>query len=564
MIPRLQLSRLVVPACVVALQALAVVSAFGQEERRIPAHRMIRPQLSTSDGEQALMRARAAMGVQNFAQANAEYRTAFNLLANNGAFVRQRDEASRGFAESGVKLAEQRRREGQIADANRIVREVLSVRPNYRPAVEFLASLEGPGARRRSGENAPMATPPHPTVYGIRSLPTPGGTPATPPPRVAREPPGGGVPDPAHGMPAPPPVVVQPRQPLPTSSMPPVAEEPDKPAEKPLVKVFFATDRLPSGASGPSKYFGNDWNKQGDHLVTGFVKVSIPPGHKAGEVERPWKIFTYELKEDAKKHFVVTDLRLSKGDDFYGALRSEFDRRVPEKRSVFVFIHGFNVKFDDAAFRTAQLAYDLKFDGVPMLYSWPSQGKLLAYNGDEETANWSSPHLQGFLERVARESGALRIHLIAHSMGNRVLSNALVGLGRQPDIQPLFDNVIMAAPDVNTNIFTEQIWPGIKQAAKRFTLYASSDDKALQASKNAKGAEEFERLGEGGPKIVVIPGMDTVDASGIDTSLLGHSYVDSCKPVMEDVAKLIEKGLSPLERKLRDRQKDGLAYWAFP
>ena len=110
-----------------------------------------------------------------------------------------------------------------------------------------------------------------------------------------------------------------------------------------------------------------------------------------------------------------------------------------------------------------------------MMYSWPSQGRLLAYNGDEEATNWSSPHLQSFLERVARESGSLRIHLIAHSMGNRVLANALVGLGRQPDIQPLFDNVIMAAPDVNAYTFTDQIWATGAKAQEYAIISAGSD-----------------------------------------------------------------------------------------
>jgi esterase/lipase superfamily enzyme len=333
--------------------------------------------------------------------------------------------------------------------------------------------------------------------------------------------------------------------------------------KQPLVKVYFATDRLPSGAPGPPKYFGAEWNKNGDHLFTGYVTVSIPPPHKEGKVERPFKFWIIEFSEDPKKHVVLTELKPVQGNDFYETLRNEYARRPPEKRSAFVFIHGFNVTFDDAAYRTAQLAYDLDFDGVPMMYSWPSQGRLLAYNGDSETVDWSSPHLQSFLERVARESGALRIHLVAHSMGNQLLANALMALGRQADIQPLFDNVIMAAPDVNAYTFTDQIWPGIKKAAKRFTVYASSDDEALKASKSSKGPNDFDRLGEAGPKIVVISGLDTVDASGIDTSLLGHSYVDSCIPVMDDVQMILQKGLAPLQRKLHDRYKEGLAYWTF-
>jgi esterase/lipase superfamily enzyme len=148
-------------------------------------------------------------------------------------------------------------------------------------------------------------------------------------------------------------------------------------------------------------------------------------------------------------------------------------------------------------------------------------------------------------------------------MGNQLLVNALDGLGKQPEIKPLFDNVVMAAPDVDAKKFTDGNWAGIRNAAKRFTLYASSDDWALKVSRELKGGTDFVRLGEAGRALVVVPGLDTVDASGIDTNELGHSYYH-CKKLMDDLQLLMAKGLAPLERKLRDRRKGELGYWAFP
>jgi esterase/lipase superfamily enzyme len=40
----------------------------------------------------------------------------------------------------------------------------------------------------------------------------------------------------------------------------------------------------------------------------------------------------------------------------------------------FYNVHGYNVSFDDAALRTAQLAYDLTFDCPAAFFSWPSKG----------------------------------------------------------------------------------------------------------------------------------------------------------------------------------------------
>lgn len=565
-----------VVACAGILQMLALGPVFAQVDPRLTRRPSVPLEARLGEGEQALTRARAAAHRQDIGQAYAEYGAALRLAPRTGP---QHDEALRGFSETGVKLAQQRLREGRAPEAERIAREVLSANPGYRPALALLAparpaekgaplvrstppaveTTQPPMARRsleRRNRSGFAVTPAPEAPSAPRMASRARATASSPPPNTADRP---------RELPPPPPPEAVPRAPetAPAPLEAPAPPEQKQKVKQPLVKVFFATDRRPSGARGPSNYFGHIFYEEGDNLYTGSVTVSIPPVHKEGKVERPFKWWIIEFSEDPKKHVVLTDLKVVKGNDFYGALRTEYDRRETEKRSALVFIHGFNVPFDQAAYNTAQIAYDLDFDGVPMMYSWPSQGSLLAYDGDQEAAEWSAPHLQTFLERMARESGALRIHIIAHSMGNRPLSRALAAIGHQPDIQPLFDNIIMAAPDVNASTFT-QLWPDIKNAAKRFTLYASSDDKALAASRTAKRGTNFARLGEGGPKIVVIPGIDTVDASGIDTSWLGHSYVDSCKPVMNDLQLLIAKGWAPLQRKLRDRQKEGLAYWAFP
>ena len=60
-----------------------------------------------------------------------------------------------------------------------------------------------------------------------------------------------------------------------------------------------------------------------------------------------------------------------------------------------VFVHGYNNGFDDALFRTAQIAYDLKYDGAPFLYSWPSGAGIAGYPYDRESAQQAEPYLQG-------------------------------------------------------------------------------------------------------------------------------------------------------------------------
>ena len=62
-----------------------------------------------------------------------------------------------------------------------------------------------------------------------------------------------------------------------------------------------------------------------------------------------------------------------------------------------------------------------------ILYSWPSQGKLglVAYNKDGRNAELSAPHFKAFLSRLTARTGVQTVHVIAHSMGNRVVLKAL-------------------------------------------------------------------------------------------------------------------------------------------
>ena len=100
------------------------------------------------------------------------------------------------------------------------------------------------------------------------------------------------------------------------------------------------------------------------------------------------------------------------------------------------------------------------------------------------------------------------------------------------------------------------------QKADSFTLYASSKDKALQASKKIHG--EYPRAGDSGKDLVVVKGIDTIDASLIDTSLLGHSYFGDNRSVISDIYYLIKQNL-PADKRMGLIAKTikNLTYWLF-
>ncbi len=319
-------------------------------------------------------------------------------------------------------------------------------------------------------------------------------------------------------------------------------------------RVFYGTDRKASGMMQPKKFYGNERGE----LQLGFCEVSIPPDHKMGELEAPkwWKL---EFSENPNKHIVLLKVQELSKDSFFTELRSQIDK-VSDKEA-FVFIHGYNVTFEDAARRTAQMSYDLGFGGAPIFYSWPSQGEIADYTVDENNIDWTAPHLKEFLSMVAAESGAQKVHLIAHSMGNRAMTDALQVIVNERRLggSPMFNQVVLAAPDIDAEIFKRDIAPRIQKVAERVTLYASSNDKALLVSKRIHGAP---RAGDVESGIITLPGIDTIDASLVDTSLVGHSYYGDNRSIISDMCLLLNLKLPPDRRNLLPKDVEGGRYWA--
>lgn len=278
-------------------------------------------------------------------------------------------------------------------------------------------------------------------------------------------------------------------------------------------------------------------------IERGVCFVSIPKKHEqgSGKFERPGLL---EFKVDRQSHFDLPEVRLiDDRDKFLSYLRADV-QKSPQKQAL-VFIHGYNVTFELAAMRTAQLAYDLGFDGPAAFFSWPSNGTTSGYASDEETVEMSAPQLNEFLADILKQTGAQSVHVIAHSMGNRALTEMLVDLEHvhNNDGLPVLNQVIMAAPDVNATKFRTKIVDKIQGAARNFTLYASSKDIALLTSEILRGLD-YPRLGQGGEDRQVFPGIQTIDASDLPGKTvfsleLGHSYYVN-PIVLKDLKYLVE------------------------
>jgi esterase/lipase superfamily enzyme len=319
------------------------------------------------------------------------------------------------------------------------------------------------------------------------------------------------------------------------------------------IDVMYGTNRATTGYKEPNKYFGKSLSSK---LNWGVCKVSLPITHKVGEIERPsW--FKFEFKEDPRKHVMIQTLTEMTKTSFNDYMKESFTSMG--KKDVLIFIHGFSNKFDESVRKAGQIAYDLDFPGIAMTYSWPSQGafSLTNYKKDEKYSAYSVKYLKEFLLNVVEMAKGHKINIIAHSMGNRVLLNA-VGDIQKSAKGTIFNQIILAAPDVNAKVFKEEIMPKMLGKANKITLYASSEDRALQASRHL---HQQSRLGESGEFLTVVEGMDTIDSTGVDPSTLGHSYFSSTRTLLLDMKNLMLKNTPPSNRNLKTIEEERISYW---
>lgn len=325
-----------------------------------------------------------------------------------------------------------------------------------------------------------------------------------------------------------------------------------------VVQIFYATDRKDTGNKDPELRYANERSTAGE-LERGTCEISIPRDHRLGEVESP-SLLRLEFRPDPNKHVVLQSIESLPTDQFYQELNSKIGHS--SQREVMVFIHGYNIGFEKAARNTAQLAYDLGFDGAPILYTWPSRNRLLAYTEDEDTIQWTAFHLRAFLEELALQTHAAKIHVLAHSLGNRALLSALQVMAAEHHgiKQPIFDQVILAAPDIGADTF-QLMAKEIQPIAHRMTLYASANDDALLLSQIMHGVL---RAGEG-KYLLITPGVDTVDASAVKTEFLGHLYYGSSDSIISDIRQILLKEAPPNKRHLLPAMwMNKLPYWIVP
>ncbi|MGP6159252.1 MAG: alpha/beta hydrolase, partial [Vulcanimicrobiaceae bacterium] len=336
------------------------------------------------------------------------------------------------------------------------------------------------------------------------------------------------------------------------------------------VPVFFATDRQ----AGPTdNVVGASFLNEVSSpyaLSYGRALVTIPRMHQRGELEG--SDTRIDLRSDKVNHVILESVAVEPEAEFLRELRHRLDqtKATNQHRRVVVFIHGYRTSFDHAVRVAAQIKYDLEpVDTTVVSYSWPSQNALFGYFSDQRSADKTVDALKTFLVSVVRASGGAEVSVIAHSMGNSSLTQALEALAKDPNVhKPLLDKVIMAAPDVPSSTISRDSCL-LAPLMSSMTLYASNHDQALLAAmvignmENLAGfrREDPIRAGLANPLLLTV-GLDTVDASSAITDFLGHGYFTHDVNILSDIQDVIA-GKKPPREHLLPQKSRFLIYWLF-
>ncbi|TYO62189.1 alpha/beta fold hydrolase [Bradyrhizobium hipponense] len=338
----------------------------------------------------------------------------------------------------------------------------------------------------------------------------------------------------------------------------------DSPPDNPnIIEFFYATNRresdqpvslednpMPTSKRNSTTVFSSSgWTavsgftgERNADLSFGAARVRVPEGHQIGKIELPStiKILGIAFRSDSAdptRHFTVRSIAKTSEDQWIKSLSST------KKKRALIFVHGFNTKFQDAVFRTAQIVWDLQYSGAAVLFSWPSRGEIADYLYDKESALGSRAALLRVIDNL-RKAKFESIDIIAHSMGNLIAVDALSNASATKS-PPLIAQFVMAAPDVDRDMFLQDI-PKVAKVAKGLTLYASANDKALQLSKRVAG--NIPRAGDVPPSgPIIIASVSTIDVSAIGDELFGlnHNAFATTRNVLNDLKILIETGAKP-------------------
>jgi esterase/lipase superfamily enzyme len=229
------------------------------------------------------------------------------------------------------------------------------------------------------------------------------------------------------------------------------------------------------------------------------------------------------------------------------------------QKDVILFIHGFNVSFDNAVLSLNDIWHFSGRHGVPIAYSWPSgSGNLFGYFTDRESGEFTVYHLKETLRILSAMPEVENIHILAHSRGTDITTTALRELvietrasGKNPRTSLKVKNLILAAPDLDYGVVTQRlIAEKFGPAFGQITIYMNQDDSALGISQALMKGIRFGRLtaneqNEREAQIFRnVKNVSFVNVKGVK-GFVGHGYFSQHPGALSDIITLIKTSSPP-------------------
>lgn len=245
--------------------------------------------------------------------------------------------------------------------------------------------------------------------------------------------------------------------------------------------ILAVTTRKADPQKGKGFLFGGERDTQ-VHFVD--LTMSMPPGRIPGTLP------VNRSKPDPAKDITLVRAQEIGYPEFKAKIAAAPVALGKPKPRALVFTHGYNTQFDESVVRFAQIVDDTRFQGVPVLFSWPSRGATSGYGYDKDSANYSRDAMQQLLSALAAEPSIGGIDIFAHSMGGWLTMETLrqIAISKDAAILDRIGTVVLAAPDVDFDVFRTQV-SQLGPLRGRLKVYVSSDDRALKISRRLFGGK---------------------------------------------------------------------------
>ena len=320
------------------------------------------------------------------------------------------------------------------------------------------------------------------------------------------------------------------------------------------LEIALATNRnlqdcVVNSVTGVTDLFGGEFSRQTYYgLAEVWIQDLSQDQAKESRLKRVWRLLSPNWNEfrERRGRVLVPKIELKGKPDFIAYLR-ELTRN-----GALITVHGYANSFDHAIHDCARVLHQAGLDRLqllPIVFSWPSRGKIQQYLPDENAAENSVHALQDFLSLLARAAGGREVDVMAHSHGGKILVSSLTQAKRSEDADSCrLKRLILVASDLDQEWLNQRV-DTLAKVIDQIVIYHSANDRALSVT---SFLFDSIRVGQHGLPVGqsdahTADRVEVIDASRIAKGLAKHTPHLDCPEVMSDIYHLL-RGMKPHER----------------